>query len=162
MKLYHGTDLIVDNPKIISANRPLDFGDGFYLNTSYEQAKKWALSVKTRNNSNTCYVNLYTIDLDKCLNELTVIKFDSANKDWLEFVCNNRKGIISSSYYDMAIGPVADDSAYSLITRYENGVYDLQETLKRLKVEILKDQILFHTEKSLKYLTFEGVEEIYD
>lgn len=62
----------------------------------------------------------------------------------------------------MAIGIVADDSVYSLITGYENGVYDLQEMLKRLKVKILKDQILFHTKKSLKYLTFEGVEEIYD
>lgn len=26
MKIYHGSDVIVDSPKIFSANRPLDFG----------------------------------------------------------------------------------------------------------------------------------------
>ena len=37
--------------------------------------------------------------------------------------------------------------------------YDLEETIKRLKVEELYNQVLFHTEKSLKYLNFIGMEE---
>lgn len=39
MKLYRGTDLIVDKPIIMEVNRPLDFGGGFYLASNYEQAK---------------------------------------------------------------------------------------------------------------------------
>ena len=33
-------------------------------------------------------------------------------------------------------------------------IYDLEETLKRLKVEELYNQVLFHTEKSLRYLKY--------
>ena len=51
MKLYHGSDVIVDKPKIIAANRPLDFGGGFYLTSNKEQAQKWASRVAMRNGS---------------------------------------------------------------------------------------------------------------
>lgn len=49
MKLYHGSYVIVDSPKIFSANRPLDFGGGFYLTTSKEQAQRWTERVALRN-----------------------------------------------------------------------------------------------------------------
>ncbi|MBP1541139.1 MAG: DUF3990 domain-containing protein [Prevotella sp.] len=41
MKLYHGSLLVVDSPKILVPNRTLDYGKGFYTTTSFEQAKKW-------------------------------------------------------------------------------------------------------------------------
>lgn len=41
MKLYHGSNVIVDNPKIIKSDRALDFGTGFYLTTDFEQARKF-------------------------------------------------------------------------------------------------------------------------
>ncbi len=39
MKLYHGSNVIVQNPRIIESDRNLDFGKGFYLITDLEQAK---------------------------------------------------------------------------------------------------------------------------
>lgn len=56
MKLYHGSDVIVDNPKILAANRPLDFGGGFYLTSSKDQAQKWALRVAQRNGSDVGFI----------------------------------------------------------------------------------------------------------
>lgn len=47
-----------------------------------------------------------------------------------------------------------------MVVRYENGDLDKDEALKRLKVEKLCDQILFHTEKSLQFLIFDSWEEI--
>ena len=47
MILYHGSNVIVKNPKILKANRTLDFGYGFYTTTSKEQALKWA-KIKSR------------------------------------------------------------------------------------------------------------------
>ena len=41
MKLYHGSNVIVQNPRIIESDRNLDFGKGFYLITDLEQAKIW-------------------------------------------------------------------------------------------------------------------------
>jgi hypothetical protein len=44
--IYHGNDVAVPEPKILSANRLLDFGEGFYTTSSYEQACRWAKIVK--------------------------------------------------------------------------------------------------------------------
>lgn len=34
--------MAIKNPKIFPAVRALDFGNGFYLTSDYEQAKRWA------------------------------------------------------------------------------------------------------------------------
>ena len=51
MICYHGSDTVVDMPKILEAKRPLDFGGGFYVTTSKKQAKNWAIKVAYRNNT---------------------------------------------------------------------------------------------------------------
>lgn len=159
MKLYHGSDVIVDSPKIIKSNRPLDFGSGFYVTSSKNQAESRAKRVAVRNDSKICYINQYDLDLSRAEKELAILKFDSASKEWLDFVCSNRKMRNIEKNYDLIIGPVADDQVFADVVRYENGEYDLEEALKRLKVEKLTDQILFRTKKSLEYLKFETAEE---
>lgn len=42
MLLYHGSNIEVSNPQILETDRRLDFGKGFYLTSSFEQAKRWA------------------------------------------------------------------------------------------------------------------------
>ena len=161
MLLYHGSDMIVDSPKIFKGNRPLDFGDGFYLTTDREQAKQWAKRVALRNNSDFQYISLFDFDYETAKRHLSVMRFEKADKEWLEFVCTNRRGAGCDNKYDIVIGPVADDKVYSVVIRYENGAYDIKEALKRLKTEQLHDQILFHTDRALRYLVFhswEGVE----
>lgn len=106
-------------------------------------------------------MNKYEFDFDKCADELVIMNFNGPSKEWLMFVCDNRKGIKIRVQYDIVIGPVADDNVYAVISRFENGAYDLDETLKRLKVEKLKDQVLLHSEKALRYLNFEGAIEVY-
>ncbi len=41
MKLYHGSIVEVRTPEIRIPNRTLDYGNGFYTTTSYNQAKEW-------------------------------------------------------------------------------------------------------------------------
>jgi len=48
MKLYHGSNVEVRNPKIHSNLRALDFGAGFYLTSSEAQAIRWAKIVARR------------------------------------------------------------------------------------------------------------------
>ena len=123
-----------------------------------EQAVKWTEKQKNRKGTEIGYVSAYDFDLDKADTELKIIRFEKADRDWLGFVSANRKGECQE-IYDIVIGPVADDSVYEVVRFYEIGVYDLEETLKRLKVEKLYNQVLFHTEKSLTYLKFIGAEE---
>jgi hypothetical protein len=153
MICYHGSDTIVDLPKILEAKRPLDFGGGFYVTTSGKQAKSWAIKVSYRNNSNHRCVNRYEFDLEKAKAELALIQFDVADEEWLDFICDNRSGKPTGNY-DIVIGPVADDSVYRVVVEYENGDLDKETALKKLKTEALCDQILFHTEKALKYLKY--------
>jgi hypothetical protein len=157
MICYHGSDMVVDTPRILEANRPLDFGGGFYVTTNEMQAKGWAAKVAYRNNHNQRCVNRYEFDLEKAKSELTVIHFESADEKWLDFICDNRSGK-STGEYDVVIGPVADDRVYRVVVEYENGDLDKETALRNLKTESLCDQILFHTEKSLAYLKYVDTE----
>ena len=159
MICYHGSDTIVDLPKILDARRPLDFGDGFYVTTSEVKAKGWAIKVSYRNNTNYRCVNRYNFDFEKAKMNLKIIHFEVADEKWLDFICNNRSGKPVGNY-DVVIGPVADDRVYRVVVEYENGDMDRETALKNLKAELLCNQILFHTEKSLEYLKYIGTEVI--
>ena len=161
MKVYHGSLDVVENPEIRVVDRYLDFGYGFYTTMNEEQAVNWTAKQKNRKGTNIGYVSKYEFDIEKAESELKIIRFDKADKEWLDFVSANRKGQCGETY-DIVIGPVADDGVYEVVRFYEIGVYDLEEALKRLKVEELYNQVLFHTEKSLTYLRFIGAEEIYE
>lgn len=62
--------------------------------------------------------------------------------------------------FDMHIGPVADDNVYRSIRLFETGVLDADETVKRLKTEVLQDQWTFHAEKMLSFIHFINSKEI--
>lgn len=62
--------------------------------------------------------------------------------------------------YDIVSGPVADDDVYATLILYERGLLDKEATLKRLKIKRLFNQILFHTEKALKYCKFVESEKL--
>lgn len=58
MILYHGSNMIVERPKLIQQNRFLDFGYGFYTTTNYNQAESFAKKVVVRRGGKPI-VNLY-------------------------------------------------------------------------------------------------------
>ena len=165
MTIFHGSDTPVPAPKIFPANRLLDFGEGFYTTSSYEQAKRWANRVRTRRNSKKQIISVYEFDLDKAANGLKIIRFDSPSPEWLSFVTACRSGKEAGYEYDLAMGPVANDNVYATIQLYETGLLSEAETIIRLKVEEIFDQILFHTEKALNfcvYLKHENLDEAPD
>ena len=92
MKLYHGSNVEVRNPKILESDRKLDFGTGFYLTTSYEQAEKWAVLTAKRRNYGKPFISVFEYD-EEGSNELSVLKFQNADEKWLRFVSANRKNL---------------------------------------------------------------------
>ncbi len=149
MIIYHGSNVVVEQPKILSTERMLDFGTGFYTTSNKEQASRWAARVAERRKTADQVLSLYEFDLEAAKRELIIVQFDKPDGAWLDFVCANRSGRETAKPYDIALGAVADDKVYTVVQFYENGVYDKEDAIKRLKVEELFDQILFHTEKSL-------------
>lgn len=151
MILYHGSVIPIDDPKILKSERMLDFGEGFYATSNREQAGRWAERVAARRNLNANIISVYEFDLDAAMKNLTVISFDQPDDHWLDFVCQNRSGKAPSTPYDIAIGPVANDQVYTVVTLFEQGLLRREAAITELIVRKLYNQTLFHTEKALSY-----------
>ena len=156
MIVYHGSNLVVEEPKLIAQNRFLDFGYGFYTTTNKEQAISFAEKVYKRKNEGTKQVSIYEVDIDALFKECSVLKFDSANEAWLDFVADNRSGNYDGEAYDVVYGPVADDDVYTTFTLYQAGALTKEQTLETLKIKKLYDQMVFTSEKALSFVKFVG------
>jgi len=155
IKIYHGSDIIIKNPKIIQPVRALDFGQGFYTTTNIEQAKSFAKKVQDRNSSTETHISIYTLNIE-LLNKLNCLFFDKPDKKWLDFVSANRNGTYSGKIFDIIYGPVANDTVFKTFIAYQNGTLSEKETLKRLKIRNLYNQLVFTNDEALKCLQFFG------
>lgn len=160
MILYHGSTVLVDRPEIREGDTFLDFGSGFYTTTSYDQAERWTKIKMRRENKTNGYVAVYEFDFESASRNTVIRRFDTADMAWLLFVVNNRRGAPFEEPADMHIGPVADDNVYQSIRFFETGIYDAEETVKRLKTEVLHDQWAFHTDRILSYCKFIEYKEV--
>ncbi len=158
MKLYHGSNMQVPNPQILISDRNLDFGVGFYLTSSLEQAERWAVLTTERRGEGNPTITVYEFDESK-LADLKLLQFEKANKKWLDFVIANREKSTVTHKWDIVIGPVANDRTMPVIRLFLAKVYTAAETLRRLLPQKLHDQYTFKTEKALQYLKFEGTIE---
>lgn len=158
MKLYHGSNMQVPNPQILISDRNLDFGVGFYLTSSLEQAERWAVLTTERRGEGKPTITVYEFDESK-LADLKLLQFEKANKKWLDFVIANREKSTVTHKWDIVIGPVANDRTMPVIRLFLAKVYTAAETLRRLLPQKLHDQYTFKTEKALQYLKFEGTIE---
>ena len=151
MILYHGSLVIVEKPQIMHADRPLDFGTGFYTTTSLLQARRWVKLRMEQQSTSDGYINIYNYIANK---ELHTHRFKSANEAWVDFVHANRTIPHYNHEYDIVEGPVANDNVYLSFNLYESGIITKSELIRRLRTYKLVDQLLFHTERSLQTLTF--------
>lgn len=153
MKLYHGSTVTVKRPNIQKGRKATDFGKGFYTTTNFEQAKKWALLKRNREQGNKAVVSVYEIPDDILDGDFTVRHFAGATKEWLDFVVNNRRGK-STEEYELVMGPVANDQLYATIRLYEQGVITADAAIEMLKTHKLFNQLSFHTERAVSLLRF--------
>ena len=74
MILYHGSNVVVSEPKLIQQNRFLDFGFGFYTTTNKKQAIGFADKVYKRRKDGGRIVNIYEIDEQKAFTECSILR----------------------------------------------------------------------------------------
>ena len=157
MIVYHGSNVIVDHPRLISQNRTLDFGYGFYTTTNQNQAVSFAGKVTDRRECGCPCVSMYEVpELEELASRCKVLIFPEPNGEWLDFVFANRNGSYSGERFDIVFGPVANDTIYRTFVAYEAGILTKEETIARLKVKKLFDQMTFTTEVALKELNYIG------
>ena len=144
MELFHGSNVVVDQPKIITDGYYKDFGYGFYCTNLEKQAKRWAL-VKQHGH----VVNVYDYLENKSLNTLV---FDEMTDEWLDFVVACRQGIKHD--YDMVEGPMADDTIWNYVDDVTRGEISRTAFWELVKFKYPTHQIVFCSEKALKQLHF--------
>ena len=158
MKLYHGSLEIVSEPRIITPNRTLDYGRGFYTTPSYEQAEQWVRRRKGAQHS-VGYVNIYEL-ADILPDEIKQLRFETPTEEWVDFVMRNRTERGFEHSFDIVYGPVANDRIYAAFALYESNLLDKEGLIRELRTYELVDQFLFHTEQSLQHLTFIEAKEV--
>jgi len=153
MKIFHGTNVVIKQPKIINRFKTLDFGEGFYTTENEDQAKDFAVKVYERREPKLSpVVNCY--EFNETFDSFSVLEFDVPNEGWLDFVIARRKGLALEINYDLIIGPVANDDVFGTIILYEAGQLDKESAIKRFKVKKLYNQVVFCNESVLKNLVF--------
>lgn len=165
MRLYHGSNIAIDNINLAMCRPYKDFGQGFYLTDIEKQAEKMAIRV-ARIYGEKPIVNIYEIDDDfkdfKDLKDLKIKNFGiQTTEEWARFVINNRSRVFTDiknvlcnkdNKYDIVIGPVADDNMALLFRQYENEIIDFETLVKGMIYKETSSQYSFHTEKSVKLL----------
>lgn len=172
MLLYHGSYDIVQKIDLQKCRQGKDFGRGFYLTSSYEQAKNFVpLSVKKQINMGTLteetmggVISVFELHLNADVNIFT---FDSADAEWLHFVTANRRTDLlpdlKSKYenYDIIAGKIANDRTARTLQLYISGGYGEpgSEEADRIAIETLlpnrlENQFCFCNQKAIQTLEF--------
>lgn len=162
MILYHGSNVIVDSPRIIKTEYGRDFGFGFYTTDIKAQAVRWAIRraklAERRGFDFTPYISIFEFD-ESNLAELKCKRFDSPSIEWLDMVCACRRNAGYSHGFDIVSGKIANDNVGETVTYVLQGVMRKEDAVEKLKFEQINNQICFNTDKALKYLRYIGFED---
>ncbi len=154
MLLYHGSNLIVEQPRLVEQTRGLDFGAGFYLTTNELQAIRFSKIVVNRRKGGTPTVSVYEFDLITAEKTLNILRFKTPDALWLRFVTENRLKKYSGDAGDIVIGAVANDTVMPTLQAYFGGFLSEEAALITLKTSKLVDQMCFKSENALSLLRY--------
>ncbi len=124
IRLYHGSNVIIEQIDLSRSKRGKDFGQGFYLNANPDQAMEMAVRTTRFLNKGTATISCFEFDEDEATNNGLNIKiFPDYTEEWAEFIVMNRKNNtdIPAHPYDIVIGPIADDTVGVQIRRFMMG-----------------------------------------
>jgi hypothetical protein len=154
--LYHSSYVIVEHPDTQHSRLYLDFGRGFYLTSLHDQAERYALRFKRRGQQ--AWLNTYEFAYDDSLWKIK--RFDSYDKQWLDFVAQCRDGKDVGDY-DLVIGGIANDRVIITLDRYFTGEITQEEALGLLKFEKPNIQYCIRSERMLQEcLTYINSEQL--
>lgn len=152
MILYHGSDVEVKEPKIITSEKGRDFGQAFYLTPIKEQAEKMAKRKKRINGTNCAFVSVFEWNEDK--NGINYKCFKKADMEWLDTIIECRNNPKYKHGYDIVEGKIADDNVGETILFVLENVMRKEDALERIKYQKINSQVAFCTKTALEQLKF--------
>ena len=166
IKIYHGSQLVIERPIYGTGNPKNDYGMGFYCTCEIELAKEWACTEE-----NSGYVNQYEVDLS----ELSVINLSGMEYsilNWLAILLNNRSFRISNEIAiegkqyllekflpdtkeaDAIIGYRADDSYFSFANAFLNNTISLTQLERAMYLGKLGEQTMIKSKTAFERMQF--------
>ena len=174
MLLYHGSYTAIKDIDLAKCKKGLDFGQGFYLASSYQQAVNYIpLAVKKAfriqilgddYKPDDGILSVYRFHYDP---NLLHHCFQTADTEWLHFVAANRetdlfpKLLEKYNTADIITGKIADDQTARTLQQYIREFFGVpgspeadRAAIKQLIPERLQDQFCFKTQDAINCLEF--------
>lgn len=151
MEIYHGSNVVVKEPHIITSGFFKDFGYGFYCTNMKKQAVKWCKTKRPEH-----IINIYDYSENT---ECKLLKFNEMTEEWLDFIADCRRG--KEHDYDIVEGPMADDTIWDYVESYIAGEITREAFWALAKFKYPTHQVVFCSEKALECLRYIGSEN-YD
>jgi len=152
--LFHGSKCRLTEIQASGSRSSCDFGRGFYLGETYDQALSFVCE-----NEGSC---IYSFCCD--IGELKILKFD-CSLDWMFAICYYRgslkefehtekiaKIIENINNADLIIAPIADNRMFYIMSLFASGDINSNVASHSLSASKLGMQYVFRTERSLKRL----------
>jgi hypothetical protein len=136
IRLYHGSNVAIEQIDLSRSKRGKDFGQGFYLNANPDQAMEMAVRTTRFLSEGTSTLSCFEFDEDEAKrNGLNMKVFPDYSEEWAEFVVMNRKNNsdIPAHPYDIVIGPIADDTVGVQIRRFIMGYLSASALVEELR-----------------------------
>ena len=155
MILYHGSNVEVIEIDLHRSEVGKDFGVGFYLTASKEQAERMA-GRRVRLYGGEPVVSAFEFDeVAAKASGLSRKDFQFYSKEWADFILANRANGTRQQIheYDIVHGPIANDDIGFQIRRLLAGIITIDTFLEELKYKKgVTFQYFFATERSIQYL----------
>ena len=154
MKLFHGTNIDFDNIDLKMSKPNKDFGQGFYLSDTRQQAEELAMARVELTGGNPVVIE-YDFDEELLHDKSLKVKlFEEYTEDWANFILSNRNSTNGNIHdYDIVFGPIANDCVGRQLWRYRNHDIDMSTLVKNLKfMKGITFQYFFGTERAIKHL----------
>ena len=155
MILYHGSNVDIESIDLGRSSVGKDFGCGFYLTASREQAERMGRR-RAKLYGGEMVVSTFEFDENAAREAgLNIKDFGTYSKEWADFILANRKNDTRTQIHDFDIvhGPIANDDVGFQIRRLLAGMITIETFLEELKYkEGVTYQYFFGTERSVQFL----------
>ncbi len=153
MILYHGSNIYIAEIDLAKSKPNKDFGKGFYLSDTHQQALEMAKMKTLMLGGETAVTEFEFNEEFMSSGDLKVLRFDSYSEEWLDFILLNRTSRTTVHNYDIVYGPIANDKVGVQILKYYEHNINKVELLERLKfMKGITFQYFFGTEKAISHL----------
>lgn len=171
MRLYHGSDHIIEKPEFGYGKPYNDYGLGFYCTEDIELAKEWSVE-----EGRDGYANSYKLDVsglkildlnDKKYSVLSWIAILLANRNFQlnSPIAFEAKKFLIEKYLpdyetaDVIKGYRADDSYFSFARDFVNNTISVEQLSEAMRYGELGEQIVLKSKKSFERISYtESVE----